>query len=853
MNEPTIPAGTGFAPPSAAPIVLAQASPAPSPVAPGPAGGGKPIGKIETAEGAVRSAGAAGAVLRPGAPVYERQVIETGPDGRVLIRFEDGTTLSAGPRARLVLDELVYDPQAGQASFVMSVLKGTFLFVSGLIAGANPEGVEVRTPAGTIGIRGTAFGCVVDTGTVCVLLRDPNGEVGTIAFRNNAGQRVVDGLYESVGARDALSPPSTARLGAAEARELLLPGLERSLAIEPTGGPGEGLRTGGGADFATFGGGEGSGIARLGAIGPQDPTGQGFEPRGEGTSPARPDEGPATSLAAAREITHQTLVLAPGTRDFGTTIALPTLADGVDLLQGPAFDRFGLALFGDPRALTVEERLSHVDLTLTGYGAAFASSLGAYVIDAQGRIGPPVLIAGDISEVAIGTSFRLDPSGAGLRPGETLGLFLVADGATLSPILDSGRAIELAFRESVPGGLVPGVADIADEGLVVLAAAGGRAVAIAGAVWHTAAHVGGLPLAGAPVTSRGLNADEPGPGLPRAADGGPITQHHLLGLGGEGRLVLGFEDSPLAAGDRDFQDVVLELAFPPAVVVAATDGTFRFGFALDSRQGTIDGLEVEIAQGPEDARLVLGPGLALAADGEVLIAGTESGVRLVADSGRALRFAALPSVPAERMAAIADGLALDGTGGPPAAGSYAVRLAASAQPGEPGELLVRFVVPEAPLVGRADVGDVLRGGQGPDVLFGLGGDDRLLGGAGADVLVGGPGRDLLTGGKGADLVRLGVVTALDAPGAEADGPDLFLDFRARDGDLVDLAPLLAGSGFDPARADAFVRYVRDPAAGAVEIQVDPGGLGGAGGWQTALVVAGTLDAGLVASRTLTEA
>lgn len=854
MNEPSMPAGSGLAVSSTAPIVLAQAGPAPGPDAGAPAGAAKPIGTIETAEGAVRTVGAVGGLLRPGAAVYERQVIETGPDGRVLIRFEDGTTLSAGPRARLVLDELVYDPGAGQASFVMSVLKGTFLFVSGLIAGSNPEGVEVRTPAGTIGIRGTAFGCVVDTGTVCVLLQDPDGKVGTIAFRNNAGQRVVDGLYESVGARDALSPPSFARLGAAEARELLLPGLERSLAIEPTAGPGEGLRTGGGADFAAFGEGEGAGIGRLGALGPQEPTGLGGIPRGEGGSPARPDEGPPTSLAAAHEITHQTLALAPGTREFGTTITLPALVDGVDLLRGPVFERFGLALFGDPRALTIEQRLAHVDLTLTGFGAAFHSSLGAYVIDAQGRIGPPVLVAADIAEVAIGTRFRLDPSGEGLRPGETLGLFLVADGARLDPILGSGRPIELGFRESVPGGLVPGAPDIADEGLVLLATAGGRPVPVTAEIWHTAAHVGGLPIGGAPVASRGLNADEPGPDLPRAADGGPITQHHLVGLGGEGRLVMGFEDSPLAAGDRDFQDVVLELAFPPAVTVAATDGAFRFGFALDSRDGTIAGLEVAIARGPTDARLALGPGLALTADGTVLIAGAVSGVRLVADSGRVLRFAADSPVPAERMAAIADGLALDGTAGSPASGAYALRLEASGPSGPPGQLLVRFVVPEAPLVGRAEADDELRGGRGADILFGLGGDDRLLGGAGDDVLVGGPGRDLYTGGKGADLVRLGVVTALDPPGADPrDGPDRFLDFRANEGDLIDLAPLLTGTGFTPDRAERFLRIVREEARGAVAIQLDPAGTSGAQGWTTVLLVEGTLDERLVAGRTLVEA
>ncbi|MCL6609454.1 MAG: type I secretion C-terminal target domain-containing protein, partial [Geminicoccaceae bacterium] len=147
--------------------------------------------------------------------------------------------------------------------------------------------------------------------------------------------------------------------------------------------------------------------------------------------------------------------------------------------------------------------------------------------------------------------------------------------------------------------------------------------------------------------------------------------------------------------------------------------------------------------------------------------------------------------------------------------------------------------------------DWVVGGRDHDGVLGLGGDDRLEGGAGDDVLVGGPGRDLYRGGKGADLVRIGVVTALDAPG-QPDGPDRFLDFRAEDSDLIDLAPLLDGSGFTADRADRFVRFVREEAAGAVAVQVDLAGLGGAQGWTTALLVEGTLDERLVAGRTLLE-
>lgn len=82
--------------------------------------------------------------------------------------------------------------------------------------------------------------------------------------------------------------------------------------------------------------------------------------------------------------------------------------------------------------------------------------------------------------------------------------------------------------------------------------------------------------------------------------------------------------------------------------------------------------------------------------------------------------------------------------------------------------------------------DFLIGKGGDDVLHGFGGADGLHGGAGNDILVGGGGTDLLIGGAGADLFVF----------AEGDtGMDVIADFKAGDGDRLDLSGWLAG--FDP--------------------------------------------------------
>ncbi|MGU9813765.1 beta strand repeat-containing protein, partial [Pseudomonas sp. LF052] len=94
--------------------------------------------------------------------------------------------------------------------------------------------------------------------------------------------------------------------------------------------------------------------------------------------------------------------------------------------------------------------------------------------------------------------------------------------------------------------------------------------------------------------------------------------------------------------------------------------------------------------------------------------------------------------------------------------------------------------------GAKDGNDTLLGGAGDDILFGQGGNDYLdggkgndilLGGTGDDTLIGGPGNDILIGGSGADTF---VWKAGDL------GNDVIKDFKASEGDRIDLKDLLKG-------------------------------------------------------------
>ncbi|WP_421666532.1 Ig-like domain-containing protein, partial [Kluyvera intermedia] len=86
--------------------------------------------------------------------------------------------------------------------------------------------------------------------------------------------------------------------------------------------------------------------------------------------------------------------------------------------------------------------------------------------------------------------------------------------------------------------------------------------------------------------------------------------------------------------------------------------------------------------------------------------------------------------------------------------------------------------------------DKLYGGEGNDLLMGGGGNDILNGGEGNDLLFGGTGNDVLIGGKGNDTLYGGTGSDTFTWLKGDDGHDVIKDFRADEGDRIDLSDLL---------------------------------------------------------------
>ena len=154
-----------------------------------------PIGRVVTAEGSVTATCADGTqvTLTTDSPVFQGDVLVTASGAAVGVVFNDDTTFSLGENARMVLDQLIYDPDTGIGESTFSVLQGVFVFVAGEIAGSQPDAMVVRTPVATIGIRGTTVAgriTIDGTDSTISLLTDADGSVGAIVITTISGEQL---------------------------------------------------------------------------------------------------------------------------------------------------------------------------------------------------------------------------------------------------------------------------------------------------------------------------------------------------------------------------------------------------------------------------------------------------------------------------------------------------------------------------------------------------------------------------------------------------------------------------------------------------------------------------------------
>jgi VCBS repeat-containing protein len=129
----------------------------------GSAGAGKVIGHVTKLVGtaaAVRNG--VSIILNNGDNVEKGDVVQSGSNSTLGLTFIDGTVFGLSSNARMVLNEMVYDPNGSNNSSLLSLVAGTISFVAGETA--KHGDMKVDTPVATMGIRGTAVGVTIDFG-----------------------------------------------------------------------------------------------------------------------------------------------------------------------------------------------------------------------------------------------------------------------------------------------------------------------------------------------------------------------------------------------------------------------------------------------------------------------------------------------------------------------------------------------------------------------------------------------------------------------------------------------------------------------------------------------------------------
>jgi hypothetical protein len=114
-----------------------------------------PIGTVIAARGEVRY-GSNGPRMQEEDPVFMHTKVFTGDESRALILLIDDTEISLGSNSEFTIDKFVFDPyDAEENKARFGFARGVFQYISGMISdGSEPE-VEIETPYGSIGIRGT--------------------------------------------------------------------------------------------------------------------------------------------------------------------------------------------------------------------------------------------------------------------------------------------------------------------------------------------------------------------------------------------------------------------------------------------------------------------------------------------------------------------------------------------------------------------------------------------------------------------------------------------------------------------------------------------------------------------------
>jgi FecR protein len=173
-------------------------------------------GNVEELSGAVEvvAANQPPRRLAAGASIASGERIQVGPNSSATLKFRDGSVFDVGANGVLVVDRFEMGKKPEENTFATTILKGTFRFVTGLIAKTRPNSMRVGLPVATIGIRGTHVVGEADATSARVVLLEPEDDpkrATSVEVANQFGSVVIDKPGYGTEVPDAHSPPSPVR------------------------------------------------------------------------------------------------------------------------------------------------------------------------------------------------------------------------------------------------------------------------------------------------------------------------------------------------------------------------------------------------------------------------------------------------------------------------------------------------------------------------------------------------------------------------------------------------------------------------------------------------------------------
>ncbi|MEM7562127.1 MAG: FecR family protein [Pseudomonadota bacterium] len=138
-------------------------------------------------------------LIGKGVGLHNGETLNTGSRGFALIKLDDGTKMTLRPNTTFKIENL--ESQEGSENALLSLIRGGFRALTGVISKRNPDAFRINTSVATIGIRGTEFDVRICESTECDDEEKATGKratrdsrvVGRIAVLKGKASAVEDG------------------------------------------------------------------------------------------------------------------------------------------------------------------------------------------------------------------------------------------------------------------------------------------------------------------------------------------------------------------------------------------------------------------------------------------------------------------------------------------------------------------------------------------------------------------------------------------------------------------------------------------------------------------------------------